>query len=72
MHTNHPTYGYRIRARGSTAVWAPEFYRFPAWAGGADVMFADGAGRDPPIRFAGGVGGHVDVVAVARGASGWE
>jgi hypothetical protein len=68
IHTNHPTYGYRIRARGSTAVWAPEFYRFPAWAGDADVMFAEGAGWDRPIRFAGGVGGHMDVVAVARGA----
>ena len=68
IHTNHPTYGYRIRARRSTVVWAPEFYRFPAWAGGADVMFAEGAGWDHPIRFAGGVGGHMDVVAVAPAA----
>jgi len=68
IHTNHPTYGYRIRARGHTVVWAPEFYRFPAWARGADVMFAEGAGWDHPIRFAGGVGGHLDVVAVADGA----
>jgi hypothetical protein len=68
IHTSHPTYGYRIRARGDTVVWAPEFYRFPAWAGGADVMFAEGAGWDHPIRFAGGVGGHMDVVAVAHAA----
>ena len=67
-HTSHVTYGYRIRARDSTVVWAPEFYRFPAWAGGADVMFAEGAAWDRPIRFAGGVGGHMDVIAVARGA----
>ena len=25
-HTSHPTWGYRIRARGRTIVWAPEFY----------------------------------------------
>jgi hypothetical protein len=31
-------------------------------------MFADGAGWDHPIRVAGGVGGHMDVVAVAHGA----
>ena len=65
IHTNHPTYGYRIRVGGRVVVWAPEFYRFPAWAGGADVMFAEGAGWDHPIRFAGGVGGHMDVLAVA-------
>jgi len=65
IHTNHPTYGYRIRVGGRTVVWAPEFYRFPAWAGGADVMFAEGAGWDHPIRFAGGVGGHMDVLTVA-------
>jgi hypothetical protein len=68
IHTNHPTYGYRIRARGRTIVWAPEFYRFPAWAGGADVMFAEAAGWNRPIRFAGGVGGHLDVLAVAARA----
>jgi hypothetical protein len=69
VHTNHPTYGYRIRALGFTVVWAPEFYRFPAWAKGADLMFADGAGWDRPIRFVGGVGGHMDVVSVARQAT---
>ena len=67
-HTSHPTWGYRIRARGHSIVWAPEFYRFPSWAAGADLMFAEGAAWDRPIRFAGGVGGHLDVTAVAREA----
>jgi beta-lactamase family protein len=67
-HTNHPTYGYRLRARGRIIVWAPEFHRFPAWAAGADVMFAEAAGWDHPIRFRGGVGGHLDVKAVAERA----
>lgn len=68
VHTNHPTYGYRIRAGGHTTVWAPEFYEFPRWAGGAELMFAEGAAWAHPIRFAGGVGGHMDVLAVARAA----
>ena len=68
VHTSHPTWGYRIRARGLVVVWAPEFYRFPAWAGGADLMFAEGASWDRPIRFAGGVGGHMDVQHVAAAA----
>lgn len=67
-HTNHPTYAYRIRAGGNTVVWAPEFYRFPRWARGADVVFAEGAAWDHPIRFVGGVGGHLDVLAIARTA----
>lgn len=29
VHTNHPTYGYRITdGTGATAVWAPEFLEF--------------------------------------------
>jgi hypothetical protein len=68
VHTNHPAYGYRIRARGNTVVWAPEFYRFPAWARGADLMFADAAAWNRPIQFAGGVGGHADVLTVAAAA----
>jgi Beta-lactamase superfamily domain len=67
-HTSHPTWGYRIRARGRTIVWAPEFSRFPSWAAGADLMFAEGAAWDRPIRFAGGVGGHLNVTAIAREA----
>jgi hypothetical protein len=68
VHTTHPTYGYRIRGERRTIVWAPEFFAFPAWARGADLMFAEGAGWARPIRFAGGVGGHLDVQTVARAA----
>jgi hypothetical protein len=68
VHTSHPTWGYRIEALGRTAVWAPEFYEFPRWARRAHLMFAEAAGWNRPIRFAGGVGGHLDVHAVARAA----
>lgn len=67
-HTSHPTYGYRIRAPGHAVVWAPEFSRFPRWARGASLMFAEAAAWNRPIRFAGGVGGHLGVIAVARQA----
>jgi uncharacterized protein (DUF2267 family) len=67
-HTSHPTWGYRIEVPGLTVVWAPEFYEFPRWARGADLMFAEAAAWNRPIRFAGGVGGHLDVQAVARAA----
>lgn len=65
-HTSHPAFGYRIRWRGRVAVWAPEFWRFPPWAAGADLMFAEAAGWSRPIRFRGGVGGHLDAVHVSR------
>lgn len=68
VHTSHPTSGYQIEAAGRRVVWAPEFYEFPRWARGADVMFAEAAAWNRPIRFAGGVGGHLDVQAVARAA----
>jgi hypothetical protein len=68
VHTNHPTCGYRIQAAGLTAVWAPEFFEFPRWARGSDLMFAEAAAWNRPIRFAGAVGGHLDVQAVARAA----
>lgn len=70
-HTNHPTWGYELRWHGRRAVWAPEFWRFPEWAAGADLMFADAAGWSRPIRFRGGVGGHAsvsDTAAAARAA----
>jgi len=67
-HTSHPTCGYRIQAAGITVVWAPEFDEFPRWARGADLMFAEAAAWNRPIRFVGGVGGHMDVQAVARAA----
>jgi hypothetical protein len=68
VHTNHPTYGYRIEAGSRIVVWAPEFLVFPSWARGADLMFAEAAGWDRPIRFARGVGGHLDALSVARTA----
>lgn len=64
-HTSHPAYGYRIEAGGPVVVWAPEFWEFPEWAAGADLMFAEAAAWDRPIRFRGGVGGHASVRAVA-------
>jgi hypothetical protein len=68
VHTNHPSWGYRIYAGGRVVVWAPEFYRFPAWARGADLMFAEAAAWSRPIRFTGGVGGHLDVLSIAGAA----
>jgi hypothetical protein len=68
VHTSHPAFGYRIEADGRVAVWAPEFWRFPRWARGADLMFAEASAWHRPIRFAGGVGGHLHVEAVARAA----
>lgn len=68
-HTSHETYGYRITLGHRVAVWAPEFWEFPEWAERAQIMFADGAAWDRPIRFRGGVGGHMcvpDVAAAAR------
>lgn len=65
-HTAHATYGYRITSGSVTAVWAPEFWRFPRWAGHSDLMFADAAGWNHPIRFARSVGGHACVLDVAR------
>lgn len=70
-HTSHPTWGYTIGWEGRTAVWAPEFWEFPSWARGADLMFADAAGWARPIRFRGGVGGHaaaLDTAVAARKA----
>ena len=53
-------------------MWAPEFFRFPSWAAGADVLFADASGWDRPILFAGGAGGHAAAldVALRAGATG--
>jgi hypothetical protein len=68
VHTNHDAFGFLITAGGRTAVWAPEFWMFPGWAAATDLMFAEAAGWDRPIRFAGGVGGHLHVLAVAEQA----
>ena len=67
-HTSHPTWGYLLLAPGVSVAWAPEFWAFPAWAAGVDLMFADAAGWDRPIRFAGGVGGHMAALQVAEQA----
>jgi hypothetical protein len=67
-HTSHPAYGYRIEAGALVVVWAPEFWEFPAWAARADLMFAEAAAWDRPIRFRGGVGGHASVRAVGEQA----
>jgi hypothetical protein len=68
VHTSHPAYGYIIKVIGTKTVWAPEFFKFPAWAESADLMFAEAAAWNRPIHFRGGVGGHACVVQVAREA----
>lgn len=68
VHTSHPTWGYLLSWAGRTAVWAPEFWEFPAWAASSDLMFADAAGWARPIRFRGGVGGHAAVLDTAVAA----
>lgn len=67
-HTSHDTYGYLIRTARSRVAWLPEFWELPDWAEGCDLVFADAAGWERPIRFAGGVGGHASVRDVARRA----
>ena len=64
-HTSHPSWGYLLRLPAVSVAWAPEFWTFPAWAGGADLMFADAAGWNRPIQFAGRVGGHMAALDVA-------
>ncbi len=44
-----PAYAYRISTGHRTAVWAPVFAEFPAWAAGADLVFADAAGGPEEI-----------------------
>lgn len=72
VHTSHAAFGYLIemtsRRRMLRCAWAPEFFRFPRWAAGVDLMFAEASSFARPVRFAGGVGGHMAVVDVARTA----
>jgi hypothetical protein len=67
-HTSHPAFGYSIRAARTVVAWAPEFWRFPEWAAGTDILFAEGASWSRPIRFAGGVGGHAPLLEVVEAA----
>lgn len=69
VHTSHETWGYRIEVGEVVAVWAPEFWEFPSWAAGADLMFAEAAAWNRPIRFRGGVGGHADLREVCHEAA---
>ena len=64
VHTSHPTYGFLIRVKRKRIVWAPEFYEFPPWAKRADLMFAEAAGWNRPIRFAKATGGHCATLEV--------
>jgi hypothetical protein len=68
VHTSHPTWGYLLPLPVASAAWAPEFWAFPAWAAGVDLMFADAAGWNRPIRFAGGACGHMAALQVAEQA----
>jgi hypothetical protein len=68
VHTSHAAYGYLIKTRAQKIVWAPEFFKFPAWAKSADIMFAEAASWSHPIRFRGGAGGHAPVLEVAQQA----
>ncbi|MGH9882966.1 MAG: hypothetical protein ACRD6N_16130 [Pyrinomonadaceae bacterium] len=67
-HTSHDAYGYGIETKNRKAIWAPEFFAFPAWAKNADIMFAEASSWNRPIYFRGGVGGHACVLDVAREA----
>ncbi len=68
IHTSHPTWGYEILFGRRRVVWAPEFFAFPEWAAGCDLMFAEASSFDSAIHFAGGVGGHMAAVEVAHAA----
>ncbi len=72
VHTSHSCFGYLIempcRSRVLRCVWAPEFFAFPRWAAGVDLLFAEASSFSRPVLFAGGVGGHMPVLDVAREA----
>jgi hypothetical protein len=61
-----------IEANGKKIVWAPEFLKFPRWAKGADLMFAEAAAWNRPILFRGRVGGHASVEQVASEAQKYD
>ncbi|MBD0323364.1 MAG: hypothetical protein ICV72_08260 [Aldersonia sp.] len=68
VHTSHPAFGYLITDGHRRVAWAPEFWTFPDWAAGVDLMFAEAAGWNRPIRFTRGVGGHAAALQVAEDA----
>lgn len=68
VHMTHPTFGYLIVIDGRRVAWAPEFLEFPLWAAGVDLLFAEAAGWNRPIRFAHSSGGHAPTVEVAQKA----
>jgi hypothetical protein len=68
-HTSHPTFGYEVVTGRRRAAWAPEFFEFPAWAAGVDILFADAAGWARPIQFRGGTGGHAAAIDVCHAAT---
>jgi hypothetical protein len=59
---------YLLKAEGRKIVWAPEFFVFPAWVKGADLMFAEAASWSRPIHVARRTGGHSAMIDVAREA----
>jgi hypothetical protein len=67
-HTSHPAYGYLLTTACSRVAWIPEFWELPGWARQVDLAFADAAGWNRPIRFAGSAGGHASVFQVAEAA----
>lgn len=71
VHTSHPAFGYVITRGCATVVWAPEFWKFPRWAKGACLMFAEASAWNRPILFRGRTGGHACVACVARAAKRW-
>jgi hypothetical protein len=68
VHTSHPAFGYVISNGRRRVAWAPEFWTFPDWAADVDLMFAEAAGWNRPIRFAGCVGGHSAALQIAEEA----
>jgi hypothetical protein len=67
IQASHPTLGYMIEPPEGPVVGAGA-PGVPRWAYGAELLFAEAAGWERPIRFAGGIGGHLHVPAVAEAA----
>jgi predicted RNA-binding Zn-ribbon protein involved in translation (DUF1610 family) len=62
-HTKHKTYGYEIKIRKKTIVYAPEFFKLPkSRIKGADLAILEGSTWDKPITFIGKIGGHAAIL----------